>query len=162
MRLISVGLRINAFLTKLKYKCYFGKGFKYGKFTCRKRFNVFVEKTGTITIGDGCFFNNDCSLNCHEKITIGNDCVFGENVKIYDHNHKFRDENTRIANQGFSIAPIHIGDNCWIGSNVTILKGARIGKHVVIGAGCIVDREIKDNSIVTSTSRELIITKMEK
>jgi len=162
MSIIGLAYRINNIFVKMKYKCLFGKRLSYSKFGFRKRFNVFIEKTGHITIGERCFFNNDCSLNCHNEITIGSNCVFGENVKMYDHNHKFRDKDVRIADQGFSSAPITIGNNCWIGTNVVILKGVNIGNHVVIGAGCVIDRDIEDDSIVICASREITIKKMEK
>ncbi|MBQ4407055.1 MAG: hypothetical protein II852_08610 [Bacteroidales bacterium] len=51
-------------------------------------------------------------------------------------------------NQGFSCAPVKIGNNCWIGSNVTILKGVTIGDNCVIGAGCIVFKNIEPNSVI--------------
>ena len=41
--------------------------------------------------------------------------------------------------QGYSKGPIKIGSDCWIGSNVTILKGVNIGDNVIIGAGSIID-----------------------
>ena len=37
-------------------------------------------------IGNHVFFNNDCSINCKDEIIIGNNCILGENVRIYDQN----------------------------------------------------------------------------
>ena len=42
-----------------------------------------------------------------------------------------------------------IEDDCWIGSNATILKGVRIGRGSVIGAGAIVSKDIPPYSIYT-------------
>lgn len=50
--------------------------------------------------------------------------------------------------QGFSSSEISIGDNCWIASNVVILKGVNIGNNVVIGAGCVIYKDIPDHTIV--------------
>ena len=41
-----------------------------------------------------------------------------------------------------------VEDDCWIGSNVTILDGVRIGKGSVIGAGTLISKDIPDNSII--------------
>lgn len=41
-----------------------------------------------------------------------------------------------------------IGEHCWIGSNVTILKGATIGDNCVIGAGCVIAENIPSNTVV--------------
>ena len=54
---------------------------------------------------------------------------------------------------------VEIGDNCWICSNVTILKGTRIGKNCVIGAGTVLSGNIPDNSIVKS-NRSLKVEKI--
>lgn len=102
---------------------------------------------GKIKIGKNCFFNNYCSLNSLEEIEIGDNCIFGEGVKIYDHNHKFG-QGINTATSGFTSAKVHIGNNVWIGSNVTILKGVNIGENVVVGANCLIYKDIKDNMIV--------------
>ena len=101
-----------------------------------------------VSIGNNCFFNNSCSITSLCSIRIGNDCIFGENVHIYDHNHNFKDSSELIRKQGFSSAPVIIGNNCWIGTNVVILKGVTIGNNCVIGAGCVVYKTIPDNSLL--------------
>lgn len=53
-----------------------------------------------------------------------------------------------ISQHGFSVADVIIGDNCWIGSDVIILKGVTIGDNVVIGAKCLIYKDIPSNSIV--------------
>ncbi len=122
----------------------------------RKGLNICIESKGSILIGDNCFFNNYCSINAQDKITIGKDCIFGESVKLYDHNHIYSNPSVPVYNQGFNTAPISIGDNCWIGSNVIILKGVTIGNNVVIGANCLIYKDIPDNTIVKSSTQLII------
>lgn len=43
--------------------------------------------------------------------------------------------------------PITIGNDVWIGGNVTILPGVRIGNNVVIAAGAVVTKDIPDNCL---------------
>lgn len=114
----------------------------------RKHFFVYCGNNGTLTIGNNVFFNNSCSINCMESITIGNDCQFGENVKMYDHNHAYKNKALPINQQGYVSGAITIGNNCWIGSNVTILRNVQIGNNVVVGAGCVVAKSIPDNTVV--------------
>lgn len=52
-----------------------------------------------------------------------------------------------ICKQGFISDEIVIEDDCWIGSNVTILKGVHIGRHSVVGAGVIVYKDLPENSV---------------
>ena len=123
MKILKLKYHISAFFTIVLLKILFGKRFIIGsKTTFRRFFNIYLEKGAKITIGDRCFFNHACSLNALEKISIGDGCIFGENVKIYDHNHRFSDDDKDIKNQGFKTSPVVIGNHCWFGSNVTILK----------------------------------------
>lgn len=101
-----------------------------------------------ITIGSHVFFNNYCSLNASREITIGGYTIFGEGVKVYDHNHCYRDHTKPIKEQGYSVAPVHIGAHCWIASNVVILKGVSIGDRSVIGAGCVIYKDVPAGSVV--------------
>ena len=42
---------------------------------------------------------------------------------------------------------IRIGNDVWLGANVTILPGVSIGDNVVVGAGAVVTKDIPDNSL---------------
>lgn len=149
MLLYKTIFHINAILKKFFLKLIYGNKISFGKkVTFRRRFNIFIENNAKILIGENCFFNNDCSLNAQQEIIIGKDSIFGENVKIYDHNHVFKSKDERIINQGFKTGKVKIGNNCWIGSNVVILKGVTIGDNVVIGAGCVITESVENNKIV--------------
>ena len=114
----------------------------------RKGFTVTIEENGFISIGRDVFFNNFCSLNALEEIEIGDDCIFGENVHIYDHNHKYSNKSIPVNSQGFTKKKVSVGSNTWVGSNVVILKGVSIGKHCVIGAGCVVFKDVPENHVL--------------
>ena len=134
-----------------------GNSLQVGKnFSFRNNFSLRIKETGKIIIGENVFFNNGASLNAIKEIRIGNNCIFGENVKIYDHNHKYKDDSMLISKQGYSSKTIIIGDNCWIGSNVVILPGVKIGSNSVIGAGCIIYKDISCNTLVKN-KQELMI-----
>lgn len=124
-------------------------------FNFRRHLDLNCSSEGIIELGNNVFFNNDCSLNSHKGIYIGNDCIFGENVKIYDHNHRFYEKGKLIRQQEFSCRDVKIGNDCWIASNVIILPGAEIGDHVVIGAGCTISGIIAPNTVV-KMKQELI------
>ena len=106
------------------------------------------DKKAIIMIGDNCFFNNDCSIAANVSVAIGEGTLFGECVKIYDHNHRFREINQSIKEQGYSNGMVKIGKHCWIGSNVVILKGAEISDNCVIGAGCVIGGFVPEGCIV--------------
>lgn len=119
----------------------------------RKSFVLRVANGGVIVIGDNCFFNYNCSATSFLSITVGDNCIFGENVKIYDHNHVFNKKNTLIKDSGFRTDRVCIGNNVWVGSNVTILKGTVVGDNCVIAAGCVLNNvNIPANTIVKNNA----------
>lgn len=132
----------------------------YLLFTLRKRLIVghglffrrmFLINASTpeslVSIGDNCFFNNGCSINCRQQIRIGSGTTFGEGVKIYDHNHNYRRVPIGDNVPPYICSPVTIGENCWIGSNVIILMGVNIGDNCVIGAGTVVTKSIPSGSL---------------
>lgn len=149
MCFIKIVNHIVALLKMLFYKVIYRNRIIFGKkVTFRKGLSILIENEGKIIIGDGVFFNNYCSLNSLKEIKIGDNSIFGENVKIYDHNHVFKYKDKLIKSEGFKSDKILIGNNCWIGSNVIILKSVSIGDNSVISAGEIVRKSVPSNSIL--------------
>lgn len=112
---------------------------------CRN-FENFRVPSGKLILHDGVFINNSCSFNCMERIEIGAGTMMGEGVRFYDHDHVYTAE--KIEKWQWPTTPIRVGRDCWIGSNVTILKGVTIGDNTIIGAGCLVRNDIPANSVV--------------
>lgn len=160
--ILKIKWHLSAGIRKALYKLLYGSRFSAGKGTTfRRGLSVYLEGKGDLRIGKDCFFNHYCSINVLDQVEIGDGCIFGEGVKLYDHNHRFADDTQKIKDQGFSVAPVKIGSHCWFGSNVVILKGCTIGDNCVIGAGCVISQPIPDNSVV-SMNRELSIVPIRK
>ena len=112
---------------------------------CRN-FENFHVSSGKLILHDGVFINNSCSFNCMERIEMGSGTMMGEGVRFYDHDHIYTAE--KIEKWQWTSAPIIVGRDCWIGSNVTILKGVTIGDNTIIGAGCLIRNDVPANSVV--------------
>lgn len=148
MILSKIVRKIKIFSRRMYYR-FFCPNICVGRnLTFRRNFLINVSPKGKVLIGNDVFFNNYVTINSHEMISIGDQCIFGENVKIYDHNHKFTAGDVSISEQGYTCRHVHIGNNCWIGSGVIILAGATIGDHVVIGAGCVISENVESGTIV--------------
>ncbi len=120
-------------------------------FDCRNQVQLLVQNDAELVIEDRVFMNNFCSVNCLMSITIGENTLFGENVKLYDHNHAYqKNPDFKISHSEFTKAPIKIGNNCWLGSNVVVLKGVTIGDNCIIGAGCVIYKDVPANSTVVN------------
>lgn len=146
---LIIYFHIICIVKNLVYKILYGGNYHfYWDLSFRKGFSLVILDGGKIDIGENVFFNNYCSVCAINSITIGNGTIFGENVKLYDHNHIYSDPNLPIKKQGYTSAPVTIGHHCWIGSNVVILKGVTIGDNCVIGAGCIVYKDVPAGCVV--------------
>lgn len=115
-----------------------------------------VRKNARLEIGENVSLNHGCIFTCHEYIKIGNDVQFGPNVLIYDHDHDFRKKNG-LKELFFKTSPVQIGNNVWIGANVVILRGSKIGDNCVIAAGSIIKGSFNDNSVVIQKREDSVI-----
>lgn len=107
--------------------------------------NFRCEFGRNIHVGDNFYANYDCVILDGAPVTIGNNVLFGPKVGLYTSNHLF-DSLERV--QGGCIAkPIKIGDNCWLGANVSVTPGTTIGANSIIGAGSVVTHDIPVNVI---------------
>jgi acetyltransferase-like isoleucine patch superfamily enzyme len=103
---------------------------------------------GKIKFGYNCAFNKNCTIVSRYEIEIGNNCMFGPNVSIYDHDHRFDKQDLPFNQQGYKGAKILIGNNVWVGANVFISAGVIIGSNVVVAANSVVTKDVADGVIV--------------
>lgn len=96
-----------------------------------------------ISLGKGTYINFNCNFIDDGKIEIGDNVMFGAGVTIATVGHPI---NPRMREYMYT-APVIIEKNCWIGANVTICPGVRIGENSVIGAGSVVTADIPANCI---------------
>ena len=89
--------------------------------------NLEVFDEGKIIFGNNVSINKGFSIVSRKLIVFGNNIMIGPNVMIYDHDHSFNKKNILFKNQGYTSSSITIGDNVWIGANVFISKGVKIG-----------------------------------
>lgn len=142
---------------KTKFFTSYKSSIELGYNICISRLgDIFVGDKGSLYIGDRVYFNKGVFISCQNKIHIEQNCQFGPDVKIIDNNHKFSREEG-VSTKEHTYGEIYIGESSWIGANVVLLKNAKIGKRCVIGAGCVINQEIPDNSIVTLDKNNMII-----
>ncbi|MBR5913469.1 MAG: sugar O-acetyltransferase [Selenomonadaceae bacterium] len=99
-----------------------------------------VDYGYNIFLGAGTFFNHNVYLMDCAKIEFGKKCFIGPNCGFYTAIHPLDVEK---RNEGLEIAkPISIGNNVWIGADVSILPGVTIGDNTVIGAKSLVSKDI--------------------
>ena len=104
------------------------------------------DEENYIQVGDRVFIGHACQFNCNTKIIIGNDCLIASNTTLVDTGHEIN-RSAKINTQPCIVGEIIIDDDVWIGTNCAILKGVRIGKGSIIGAGSVVNKSIPEYEI---------------
>lgn len=112
-------------------------------------------------IGNDTVININCTFLDASDIKIGNRVLIGPDTKIYTAFHPNSPAKRFISSEKGNYfltqsKAVTIGDNAWIGGNVTILPGVSIGKNTVIGAGSVVTKDIPDNVIAVGNPCKVI------
>ncbi len=111
-----------------------------------------------ISVGDRCLIGKGSGIVGHLEIVIGDDVWTGHHVYITDQNHGYSDVALPISKQVMPERPVSIGDGSWLGHGTVVLPGARIGRHVVIGANSVVTGPIPDYSVAAGVPARVIRT----
>lgn len=127
------------------------------------------QSGGKIILGNYSKIGHGTSICAVESITIGDYTGIADNVHIMDNNNhpvnpdyrKFMringDDESRLWKHSDHKA-IVIGENCWIGRNVSILKGVTIGDNSVIAANSVVTKSIPANCIAAGNPAKVVKT----
>lgn len=118
--------------------------------------DVWIRGSSRLTIGQGTYIGRRAVIGCNEKVTIGQDCLLAENVRIQDTDHNFSNVSIPVNQQGITTAPVTIGNDVWIGFGVVITKGVTIGDGCVIGANSVVTRDIPPYSVAVGVPARVI------
>jgi acetyltransferase-like isoleucine patch superfamily enzyme len=111
-------------------------------------------KGAFITIGNNTRING-AYIHAQKGISIGENCVIASGVNIIDTNgHELISKDRTLGRDKPS--EIILGNNVWIGLNVTILKGTKIGNNAVVSAGSVVKGNFQDNALIMGNPAQLI------
>lgn len=122
----------------------------------------YVDYGINVSVGKNFYTNHNCTILDGAKVTIGDNVFIAPNCVISTAGHAIDSE--QRAN-GLEIAlPITIGDNVWIGANVSVLPGVTIGSNSIIGAGSTVNKDIPEGVIAAGSPCKVIrkITEADK
>lgn len=104
-----------------------------------------------IQIGEGSILGDNIFLDGRDKLTIGNHVDIASGVMIYNSEHDVNSEDFKAI-----IAPVEIGDFCFIGPRAIILPGVKIGRGAVVAAGAVVTKDVGEFQIVGGIPAQII------
>lgn len=99
------------------------------------------------------------SVVANVGIEIGKNSMLGANTNVYDNDFHIINPALRLVQKSTlesEAATVIIGENCWLASGVTVLKGVHIGNNSVIGAMSLVNKDIPENCIAAGIPAKVI------
>ena len=97
-----------------------------------------------IHIGKNVFINACCCFQDQGGITLGDGVLVGHRATLATLNHG----ETAEHRGDLTPAPIVIGENAWLGANVTVVPGVTIGAGASVAAGAVVTRDVPPLTVV--------------
>jgi len=138
---------VKKLIRKLYYFSYFRKFKKYGK-------NIHLSKNGSIVRPNEIIFGNNIFINRNfhisaRSLVFGDNIMIGPNLVIECDNHIYNKAGYTMfeISQQRDVKGVTIENDIWIGANVVILPGVKIGEGSIIGAGSVVTKSIPPYSI---------------
>lgn len=133
---------------------------------------VWVRFGGHLHIASYTNINYNSEIRCDDHVEVGNFCQISYNTRIWDTNTHCKypiDRRRHLAVQYFpgfgheterpATSPVFIGNDCWLGENVAILKGCKISDGVTIGYGTLLcNKDIPAGATVVNKN-ELVVMK---
>lgn len=114
-------------------------------------------KESSIEIGNNTKINNGfVAIAEKSSITIGENCLIGTHVEIYDSDFHSLSARERLNGDPHESKPVLIGNNVFIGSNVRILKGVKIGHGAVVANSSLVTKDIPENCLASGVPATVI------
>lgn len=111
---------------------------------------------GTLTIGDKVVMGRDNTINVYLDVSIEPEVLISDWVYVCDFDHRSNDLSTAIRSQGIVKSPVRIGRGTWVGVKASILRGADIGEHSIIGAHAVVRGPIPAYSVAAGVPARVV------
>jgi acetyltransferase-like isoleucine patch superfamily enzyme len=116
---------------------------------CHLEHDIYFKFDGTwapgpsIVIGDRVFIGFGCEFNARKRIQLGADCLVASGCKFIDHDHGTSARDLPMNQQTGGVEEeIVLENDVWLGANVIVLKGVRIGRGAIIAAGAVVTKSV--------------------
>lgn len=119
---------------------------------------ISINKEAVLSFGKDFNSTGNCTIICEKKISFGERCLLSWDIQIMDADfHKIFNEYDEWVNPPKSI---EIGDNVWICSRATILKGTKIPNSCIIGAASVVTGRFSvENCIISGNGSHCRVVK---
>jgi acetyltransferase-like isoleucine patch superfamily enzyme len=115
------------------------------------------DRRALVEVGDRCSFAGYDVLSAAHRIVVEPAVLFARNVYVSDHVHAFADPSRPIQDQGLAkVAEVVIEEGAWLGQNVVVCPGVRIGRGAVVGAGSVVNQDVPARTLAVGAPARVV------
>jgi len=107
-------------------------------------------------IGDHVIISEGCIISACNRIVIEENVGISPNVMIIDNSRKPGDIIRPSKEQKLEIGTVHIGADSWIAYGACVLPNVTIGRHCIIGALSVVNRDIPPYSVAVGSPAKVV------
>lgn len=117
--------------------------------------SIRIDRTESVIIGRDSYLNSFTRFGCNnDPVKIGAGCQIGPHVSFETVEHDI--ELNKNKRRGTRTKAIILKDHVWIGAGATILPGVTVGEGAVVAAGAIVNKDVKEYTVVGGVPARLI------
>jgi len=107
-------------------------------------------------IGDDVIISEGCIISACNRIVIEEHVGVSPNVMIIDNSRKPGDVSRPSKEQKVEVGFVHIGADSWIAYGACIMPNVTIGKHCIIGALSVVNKDIPSYSVAVGSPAKVV------
>jgi acetyltransferase-like isoleucine patch superfamily enzyme len=130
---------------------------------------LLVGKKGLLEIGNHSYVGPEARIWSLQEVRIGSRVFISHGVNIHDsdshslsaceRHERFLEKmryGRHLVLENAKSAPVFIEDDVWIGFNAIILKGVKIGKGAVVGAGSVITKNVEPFTVVVGNPHRVV------
>lgn len=123
--------------------------------------NVNIERGASFGAGNKIRIGDNSGIGINASIPdgtiIGDNVMMGPNCYVHSVNHRFDRLDIPMCQQGYyDPKPLTIGNDVWIGKDVTIMVGRKIADGSIIAANTVLTKDFPPFSIVGGNPSRII------
>jgi acetyltransferase-like isoleucine patch superfamily enzyme len=111
-------------------------------------FNLYRRGLAGLEIGEECFLGDECLLDLAEGVRLERQVTLAERVLVLTHTNVGYRDHPLQAHFPASAAPVVVEAGAFLGANVTVLPGVRIGAAAFVAAGSVVTADVPPRTLV--------------
>jgi len=111
---------------------------------------------GEVRIGAKTVLGQECTISSFQHVSIGRECVIADRAMFIDFDHGIVEVERPIRLQGIYKRDVRVGNNCWIGYGVCVLRGVTVGDNCVMGTYAVVTKDLPDNAVAAGVPARVI------